>query len=55
MIPEIFQNQEPYFQHIRKFIAEHCMQFLYIAVGLERPIAGVQYRSVCVKLIGSDI
>ena len=43
---EIFQNREQNYQHVGISIAEHRLRFCGIAGALERPIVGVQHRSV---------
>ena len=48
---EIFQNRERNYQHVGQCIAGHRTRFCYIARALERPIAGVQNRSVWLGLI----
>ena len=43
---EIFQNREKNIEHVGICIAEHCMRFCYVEGAWERPITGVQHRSV---------
>ena len=52
---EIFQNREQNYQHVGISIAEHHMRFCGIAGALERPIVGVQHRSVWQGLNSSKI